>query len=80
MKNIRLGRSELEVSRIAFGTWQLGGDWGTTGGGRDRRALAAPGGGGLRAPGHQRGPDGPWFGHGGRGQGKRRVTRQTLRF
>jgi aryl-alcohol dehydrogenase-like predicted oxidoreductase len=30
MKNIRLGRSELEVSPIAFGTWQLGGDWGAT--------------------------------------------------
>ena len=30
MKNIRLGHSELEVSRIAFGTWQLGGDWGVT--------------------------------------------------
>lgn len=30
MKNIRLGRSELQVSRIAFGTWQLGGDWGAT--------------------------------------------------
>jgi aryl-alcohol dehydrogenase-like predicted oxidoreductase len=26
----RLGRSGLEVSRIAFGTWQLGGDWGAT--------------------------------------------------
>jgi hypothetical protein len=25
-----LGRSNLEVSRIAFGTWQLGGDWGPT--------------------------------------------------
>jgi aryl-alcohol dehydrogenase-like predicted oxidoreductase len=24
-----LGRSGLEVSRIAFGTWQLGGDWGS---------------------------------------------------
>ncbi|WP_372664058.1 aldo/keto reductase [Amycolatopsis kentuckyensis] len=24
-----LGRSGLEVSKIAFGTWQLGGDWGT---------------------------------------------------
>src|SRR6266487_509084 len=23
-----LGRSGLEVTRIAFGTWQLGGDWG----------------------------------------------------
>ena len=30
MKNISLGRSELEVSPIAFGTWQLGGDWGAT--------------------------------------------------
>jgi aryl-alcohol dehydrogenase-like predicted oxidoreductase len=30
MKQIRLGRSELRVSRIAFGTWQLGGDWGAT--------------------------------------------------
>jgi aryl-alcohol dehydrogenase-like predicted oxidoreductase len=28
MKSIALGRSGLEVSRIAFGTWQLGGDWG----------------------------------------------------
>src|SRR5258708_11605810 len=26
----RLGRSGLYVSRIAFGTWQLGGDWGAT--------------------------------------------------
>jgi hypothetical protein len=25
-----LGKSNLEVSRIAFGTWQLGGDWGPT--------------------------------------------------
>ena len=24
----RLGRTELEVSRICFGTWQTGGDWG----------------------------------------------------
>ena len=30
MKQIRLGRSELSVFRIAFGTWQLGGDWGAT--------------------------------------------------
>jgi len=30
MKEIRLGRSDLQVSRIAFGTWQLGGDWGAT--------------------------------------------------
>jgi len=37
MKNIRLGRSELEVSTIAFGTWQLGGDWGAT----DEKAAVA---------------------------------------
>jgi aryl-alcohol dehydrogenase-like predicted oxidoreductase len=30
MKQIKLGRSELMVSRVAFGTWQLGGDWGET--------------------------------------------------
>jgi aryl-alcohol dehydrogenase-like predicted oxidoreductase len=29
MQTIILGRSGLRVSRIAFGTWQLGGDWGT---------------------------------------------------
>jgi hypothetical protein len=28
MKTITLGRSGLQVSRIAFGTWQLGGEWG----------------------------------------------------
>ena len=30
MEQTRLGRSELVVSRVAFGTWQLGGDWGPT--------------------------------------------------
>jgi aryl-alcohol dehydrogenase-like predicted oxidoreductase len=30
MRQIRLGRTDLLVSRIAFGTWQLGGDWGAT--------------------------------------------------
>jgi len=30
MKQVRLGRSELNVSRIAFGTWELSGDWGPT--------------------------------------------------
>jgi aryl-alcohol dehydrogenase-like predicted oxidoreductase len=30
MKYTVLGKSNLEVSRIAFGTWQLGGDWGPT--------------------------------------------------
>src|SRR5262245_38726379 len=28
MKTTTLGRSGLHVSRIAFGTWQLGGEWG----------------------------------------------------
>ena len=30
MDKVKLGRSGLEVSQVAFGTWQLGGDWGTT--------------------------------------------------
>ncbi len=30
MKYVTLGKSDLTVSRIAFGTWQLGGDWGAT--------------------------------------------------
>lgn len=30
MKYVTLGKSELRVSRVAFGTWQLGGDWGST--------------------------------------------------
>jgi aryl-alcohol dehydrogenase-like predicted oxidoreductase len=29
MKNITLGRTNLEVSPICFGTWQFGGDWGS---------------------------------------------------
>ena len=28
MKTIKLGRTDLEVSRICLGTWQFGGDWG----------------------------------------------------
>ena len=28
MDSVTLGRTDLEVSPIAFGTWQLGGDWG----------------------------------------------------
>src|SRR5262245_6130424 len=28
LKTTTLGQSGLHVSRIAFGTWQLGGDWG----------------------------------------------------
>ena len=38
LQQTRLGRSELNVSRIAFGTWQLGGDWGAT---DERAAIAA---------------------------------------
>ena len=30
MNQVRLGRSNLQVSRIAFGAWELGGDWGAT--------------------------------------------------
>ena len=30
MNQFRLGRSNLRVSRIAFGAWELGGDWGAT--------------------------------------------------
>src|SRR6266545_5971439 len=28
MRYQRLGNTELKVSRICFGTWQVGGDWG----------------------------------------------------
>jgi len=28
MERVRLGKSELRVSPIAFGTWSFGGDWG----------------------------------------------------
>jgi hypothetical protein len=37
MKYVTLGKSDLRVSRIAFGTWQLGGDWGST----DRAAAVS---------------------------------------
>ena len=30
MQETRLGRSGLVVSKVAFGTWELGGDWGPT--------------------------------------------------
>jgi aryl-alcohol dehydrogenase-like predicted oxidoreductase len=38
MKTTRLGMTNLEVSRIAFGTWQLGGEWGSF---DERDAIAA---------------------------------------
>jgi aryl-alcohol dehydrogenase-like predicted oxidoreductase len=37
MNLVRLGRSELEVSQVAFGTWELSGDWGPT----DAEAMIA---------------------------------------
>jgi aryl-alcohol dehydrogenase-like predicted oxidoreductase len=30
MDRVRLGKSDLQVSPIAFGAWELGGDWGAT--------------------------------------------------
>jgi aryl-alcohol dehydrogenase-like predicted oxidoreductase len=46
MKHTILGKSGLDVSRIAFGTWQLGGDWGPTdtGAAMDAIRRAADGG------------------------------------
>lgn len=38
MKRTRLGMTGLEVSRIAFGTWELGGEWGAF---DERDAIAA---------------------------------------
>jgi aryl-alcohol dehydrogenase-like predicted oxidoreductase len=38
MDTVRLGMTELEVTRIAFGTWQIGGDWGSF---DQRQAVAA---------------------------------------
>jgi len=38
MEQTRLGRSDLVVAPIAFGTWQLGGDWGPT---DEEAAIAA---------------------------------------
>jgi aryl-alcohol dehydrogenase-like predicted oxidoreductase len=37
-KRVRLGRSELQVSPIAYGTWQLGGEWGSF---DEQRAISA---------------------------------------
>jgi aryl-alcohol dehydrogenase-like predicted oxidoreductase len=38
MDYVTLGRTGLRVSRLAFGTWQLGGDWGLV---NEREAIAA---------------------------------------
>lgn len=40
MRKIKLGATDLEVSRICFGTWQFGGDWGSI---DEREAIAAVG-------------------------------------
>jgi aryl-alcohol dehydrogenase-like predicted oxidoreductase len=39
MKYTILGKSGLEVSQIAFGTWQLGGEWGPTDGAAATEAI-----------------------------------------
>jgi aryl-alcohol dehydrogenase-like predicted oxidoreductase len=38
MEQVTLGRSGLRVSRICFGTWQFGGEWGST---EERESTAA---------------------------------------
>jgi aryl-alcohol dehydrogenase-like predicted oxidoreductase len=38
VKRTTLGMTNLDVSRIAFGTWQLGGQWGAV---DERAAIAA---------------------------------------
>jgi aryl-alcohol dehydrogenase-like predicted oxidoreductase len=38
MEYVTLGRTSLRASRLAFGTWQLGGDWGPV---NEREAIAA---------------------------------------
>src|SRR3954452_17590027 len=39
MQYARLGQTDLKVSRICFGTWQGGGDWGTIDTDRARAAV-----------------------------------------
>jgi hypothetical protein len=39
VRRTKLGASGIDVSRIAFGTWQLGGDWGATDEGAAVRAI-----------------------------------------
>jgi len=41
MDKVRLGRSELQVTPICFGTWQLGGDWGGYEEAQAERAIRA---------------------------------------
>ena len=39
MKTTRLGKTGLEVSRIAFGTWQVSGEWGSYDAEQAQRAI-----------------------------------------
>jgi aryl-alcohol dehydrogenase-like predicted oxidoreductase len=39
MRYVRLGKTNLEVSAIAFGTWAFGGDWGTFDAGEAKGAI-----------------------------------------
>jgi aryl-alcohol dehydrogenase-like predicted oxidoreductase len=39
MRYVRLGKTDLEVSSIAFGTWSFGGEWGTFDEDEARRAV-----------------------------------------
>jgi len=39
MRYVRLGKTELEVSAIAFGTWAFGGDWGSFDAHESRAAI-----------------------------------------
>ena len=39
MHDVRLGRSDLRVSAVAFGTWSFGGEWGAVVLGADAAAL-----------------------------------------
>src|SRR3954465_11819018 len=40
MQEVRLGRTELDVSTIALGTWSFGGDWGAVDAGAATRTVA----------------------------------------
>src|SRR5919197_4061777 len=39
MRYVRLGKTNLEVSRVAFGTWAFGGEWGTFDAGEAKGAI-----------------------------------------
>jgi aryl-alcohol dehydrogenase-like predicted oxidoreductase len=40
MQTIKLGATDLQVSRICLGAWQFGGDWGAIDGGQAVAAVA----------------------------------------